>query len=403
MAHTQSAQEDELAMSTEDLLQAQLELYHHSLAYVRSMALRAAVDLSLPDAIHRRGGGATLPDLAADTGLHHTKLPHLRRLMRALAVSGVFTAQDNGGGEAVYGLSRVSRLLVGGGSRQHQQQGLSLMVGALVNPAAVTALFSMREWLTDERVAAVSLFEVAHGCTRWEMLAREGGDGAAFNAGMDADSRVVAEVLLGERRGVLELAQDPHTLTLGRRWKTMNSAHSTMATNAPAALTAPSLVDVGGGAHGVVAAAIAREFPHVKCTVLDLPHVVAGAPAGLNVQFVAGDMFEYIPPADAVLIKWTLHCWQDDDCVKILRRCKEAIPARDAGGKVIIIDMVVGSADSQDSVSKETQALFDVLIMYVDGVQREEHQWRNIFLEAGFSDYKITPIHGFRSLIEVYP
>ncbi|KAL6880167.1 hypothetical protein ACP4OV_011732 [Aristida adscensionis] len=39
----------------------------------------------------------------------------------------------------------------------------------------------------------------------------------------------------------------------------------------------------------------------------------------------------------------------------------------------------------------------------MDGVERDEHQWRMIFLEAGFSDYKITPIHALRSVIEVYP
>jgi hypothetical protein len=38
--------------------------------------------------------------------------------------------------------------------------------------------------------------------------------------------------------------------------------------------------------------------------VMDLPHVVAEAPAvGDNVQFVGGNMFESIPRADAVLLK----------------------------------------------------------------------------------------------------
>lgn len=105
-----------------------------------------------------------------------------------------------------------------------------------------------------------------------------------------------------------------------------------------------------------------------------------------------------------LIFQWILHCWQDDDCIKILRRCKEAIPARDAGGKVIIIDMVVGYAvSSEENISKEAQALLDVMMMYIDGVEREEHQWRKIFLEAGFGEYKITPINGFRSLIEIYP
>lgn len=85
-----------------------------------------------------------------------------------------------------------------------------------------------------------------------------------------------------------------------------------------------------------------------------------------------------------------------------MRRCKEAISARDAGGKVILIEVVVGIG-SNETVPKEMQLLFDVFMMYTDGIEREEHEWKKIFLEAGFSDYKIIPVLGVRSIIEVYP
>jgi len=49
------------------------------------------------------------------------------------------------------------------------------------------------------------------------------------------------------------------------------------------------------------------------------------------------------------------------------------------------------------------QALFDLYIMVVNGMERDEQEWKKIFLEAGFSDYKITPVLGGRSIIEVYP
>jgi trans-resveratrol di-O-methyltransferase len=57
------------------------------------------------------------------------------------------------------------------------------------------------------------------------------------------------------------------------------------------------------GHNGTTARAIARAFPHVKCWVLDLPRVVDTMPADGTVEFVAGDMREFIPPADAVLFK----------------------------------------------------------------------------------------------------
>ncbi|KAF0929165.1 hypothetical protein E2562_016404 [Oryza meyeriana var. granulata] len=309
------------------------------------MALRAATDLRIPDAIHRNGGAATLSDLVANVGMHPTKLSHLRRLMRVLTLSGIFAVRDrDDDGEATYTLTRVSRLLLNGsGERTH---GLYQM-------------FSIHEWFTVGETAAMSLFEVAHGCTWWEMIAKDAKDGSLFNAGMVEDSRVAMDIILRESSGVFQGIS--------------------------------SLVDVGGG-HGAVAAAIAREFPGIKCTVLDLPHIVAGAPAAdSNIQFVAGDLFEFIPAADVVLLKSILHCWQDDDCVKIMQRCKEAISARDSGGKVIIIEVVVGIG-SKETVPKEMQLLFDVFMMCTDGIERDEHEWKRIFLKAGFSDYKITPV-----------
>ncbi|XP_051209859.1 5-pentadecatrienyl resorcinol O-methyltransferase isoform X3 [Lolium perenne] len=148
--------------------------------------------------------------------------------------------------------------------------------------------------------------------------------------------------------------------------------------------------------------AIAKAFPHMKCTVSDLPHVVAEAPTDGNVSFISGDMFKYIPPANALFLKWIFHDWGDEDSVKILKKCKEAIPPRDAGGKVIIVDMVVGSGPNE-IVTRETQVLYDLFIMCIEGIEREESKWKKIFMEAGFSDYKIMSVLGVRSVIELYP
>ena len=63
-----------------------------------------------------------------------------------------------------------------------------------------------------------------------------------------------------------------------------------------------SLVDVGGGI-GTEARIISKAFPHMKCTVFDPPHVVANLPDSKNLKFVGGDMFQYIPLADAILLK----------------------------------------------------------------------------------------------------
>jgi hypothetical protein len=65
--------------------------------------------------------------------------------------------------------------------------------------------------------------------------------------------------------------------------------------------------------------------------------------------------------------------------------------------------MVIGSGPSDDIKHAETQVLFDLLVMNINGVERDEQEWKKIFFEAGFKDYKIIPVLGVRSVIELYP
>ena len=97
-----------------------------------------------------------------------------------------------------------------------------------------------------------------------------------------------------------------------------------------------------------------------------------------------------------------MHDWGDEECVKILKNCKKAIPPRDEGGKVVIIDIVIGAGQSEKK-RREMQVVFDLFIMFINGTEIDENQWKKIFFEAGFHDYKITPVLGVRSIIEVYP
>lgn len=96
-----------------------------------------------------------------------------------------------------------------------------------------------------------------------------------------------------------------------------------------------------------------------------------------------------------------LHNWSDEDCVRILKQSKGAVSAGGPKGKVIIIDSVAGSATKQ---SLEAQHLMDLcMMMLTTGEERDEDKWCKLFLNAGFTRYKISPILGSRSLIEVYP
>ena len=72
---------------------------------------------------------------------------------------------------------------------------------------------------------------------------------------------------------------------------------------------------------------------------------------------------------------------------------------------MIIIDMLLKSQQNGDDDAEaiETQLFFDMLMMVVvNGRERNEKDWEKLFFEAGFNGYKITPVLGLRSIIEVY-
>jgi hypothetical protein len=68
------------------------------------------------------------------------------------------------------------------------------------------------------------------------------------------------------------------------------------------------------------------------------------------------------------IVQWVMHDWSDGDCIKILKNCRKAIAPKNDGGKVIIVDMVVG-AGPQDLKHKETQVMFDLFIMFINGIE----------------------------------
>ena len=98
-----------------------------------------------------------------------------------------------------------------------------------------------------------------------------------------------------------------------------------------------------------------------------------------------------------------MHDWNDEECVKILKNCKDAIAKKGKEGKVVIIDMVLDCEKGDNNESVETKLFFDMLMMVtLTGKERTKKEWVKLISSAGFSDYKITPILGLRAVIEIY-
>ncbi|KAF5762938.1 putative caffeate O-methyltransferase [Helianthus annuus] len=142
------------------------------------------------------------------------------------------------------------------------------------------------------------------------------------------------------------------------------------------------VVDVGGGL-GATINMIVSKHPTIKGINFDLPHVTRHAPLYPGVEHVGGDMFQKVPQGDAVFMKWILHDWSDDDCVKLLKNCYKALPV---DGKVIIVEAILPFVpDTSSSVKVSTQ--LDVVMMthYHGGKERTEDEFLALATGAGFT------------------
>ncbi|CAN1809168.1 Probable O-methyltransferase 3 [Linum perenne] len=314
------------------------------------MTVQCAIELGIVDVIHSHGRPITLGELVTALRISPMKSAFLARLMRMLVHLGYFEQQE----ERRYSVGPLCALLVK--DNPFNSNSFHLFIN---DPIMVKPWQHLSSWFrtNDEELTP---FSHAHGEKRglYDEMSAESGVGRHLNEAMGHDSSLLGKVLVVKCRGSFEGLN--------------------------------SVVDVGGNT-GFIAAAIADAFPNIDCTVFDLPHVVSGIEGGCtrgNLKFVGGDMFEEIPSADIVLFK----------------QSKKAVTKESGAGKVMIIDHVLGHKSWSDHASTSTLLQIDLLEMAcLEGTIKTEQQWAKLFKDAGFSKYTITPLHGLRFLIEVYP
>ncbi|XP_027909707.1 probable O-methyltransferase 3 isoform X2 [Vigna unguiculata] len=288
------------------LLRAQTHVWNHIFKFINSLSLKCATELGIADIIHNYGQPMPLSQLIASLPIHPSKTSFISRLMRILTHSGFFSEHHGtpNEGEVLYVLTDASKLLL----KDHPSSMTSLLQ-LIVDPVYINPWYQLSTWFTNEDPTP---FYTENGMTVWDFFRCKPKFNHLFNDAMASDSKWVSSVVIEKCEGVLNASK--------------------------------SLVDVGGGT-GTMAKVIAESFPHLKCTVLDLPHVVADLQGTENIEYVGGDMFQAIPSADSIMLK---------------------------------------------------------MMMILTGKERNEKEWASLILSAGFSNYNITPI-GLYSVIEVYP
>jgi hypothetical protein len=149
----------------------------------------------------------------------------------------------------------------------------------------------------------------------------------------------------------------------------------------------------------------AYDFAGVKTIVDVLPHAVAAARSKLSAQGVAdrcdalpGDFFDSVPArGDLYILQRVLHDWDDERCVAICSKCREAMPEH---ARLLVIERVLPSRiDHCDDHLDVTISDLNVLVM-LGARERSEHEIRAILAKASLQcSTTIELLLGFRAIV----
>ncbi|SHF11095.1 methyltransferase [Streptoalloteichus hindustanus] len=155
--------------------------------------------------------------------------------------------------------------------------------------------------------------------------------------------------------------------------------------------SATLVVDVGGGRGGLLRDFL-RRHNHLRGILFDTETVVGEVFAELRTgdlasrcEIVVGDARESVPAGDVYLLRFVLHNWDDESCVRILSRCAEA--AR-PGARVFVVESLL----SEDEVPPAATALMDMGMYVTFGSgERSAAEFRKLFDQAGLTYVGATP------------
>jgi ubiquinone/menaquinone biosynthesis C-methylase UbiE len=157
------------------------------------------------------------------------------------------------------------------------------------------------------------------------------------------------------------------------------------------------VLDIAAG-HGMYGITIARQNPNAKITALDWPAVLAVAKenaekAGVINRYTTrpGSAFEAElgEGYDLVLLTNIFHHFDQETCVKLIRRVYQALKA---DGKAVTLEFV----PNEDRVSPPTEAAFSMnMLAGTDaGDAYTFSEYKDMFQKAGFSETSLHRVPG---------
>ncbi|KAG4990064.1 hypothetical protein AAZX31_11G261100 [Glycine max] len=342
--------------------EAQMDIWKYIFGFVELAVIKCAIELGIAEAIEKHGSPMTLSEISSSLGCDTS---HLKRIMRFLVQRKIFKGDGCSRG---YSQSALSRRLMRNG--EHSMASFLLLESSPVMLAPWHSL--------SARVMANGnpSFAKAHGEDVWRYAAANLDHSNLINEAMACDAKLVMPII------IQSCSEAFHGLK--------------------------SLVDVGGG-NGTAMRILAKACPSIRPINFDLPHVIALCDGdGDGVQHVSGDMFLSVPKADAAFLMWVLHDWSDEECIQILKKCREAISNSKENGRVIIVEAVIegegeGEGGKHDGL-KDVGLMLDMVMMAHTnfGKERTLKEWEYVIKMAGFSSYTVKPIHAVQSVIMAF-
>ncbi|GMI85472.1 caffeate O-methyltransferase 1, O-methyltransferase 1, O-methyltransferase 3 [Hibiscus trionum] len=303
-----------------------LRAIQYATSTVLPFALKTAVDLRLFEIIAESGPGSKVSaaEIVSKLPTTNPKAPDIvDRILRFLTTHSVLdcdlvTDQD-GNTRRSYGVSSIGRYFL------PNENGISVV--PMLNLTMDRRLIECWNFLKEATLEGGLSFQRAFGEDMFEAVSKDRKLANTFNQAMSNHTAIVMEKVLQIYRGFQGLTQ---------------------------------VIDVGGGL-GTNLKLIVSKYPQIKGINFDLPLVVKDAPNIPGVEHVGGDMFNKIPNGEVIFMKWVLHDWGDDECLKLLRNCCKAVSER---GKVILIESMMSELPSTDVVATTT-IQFDVGLLHL--------------------------------------
>nr|TKR75038.1 caffeic acid 3-O-methyltransferase 1-like [Populus alba] len=109
---------------------------------------------------------------------------------------------------------------------------------------------------------------------------------------------------------------------------------------------------------------------------------------GNGIEHVAGDVFLTIPKGEAIFMKWVSHFWNDENFLKVLKNCYEALPDT---GKLIVVEMVIPEIPGTSGADRSLlQNYLFVTNMNPKRNERTEKEFERLAKGAGFSHLRVA-------------